>query len=229
MGLTDDLEAETKAIFRAAWTERDGTVVPDPSSVQLGNDAVNLDAVVLYADIAASTKLVDNYNKEFAAEIYKSYLHCAAKVIRSEGGEITAYDGDRIMAVFVGNSKNSSAGRTALKINFARVNIVQPEIKAQYPTSTFVLEHGVGVDSSKVFVARTGIRGANDLVWVGKAANHAAKLASWAPGYPSCITQEVHARLRDEVKETKGKAMWTAILWPDMNRVVYRSTWTWRP
>ncbi len=30
--------------------------------------------------------------------LYKAYLHCAAKIISNEGGEITAYDGDRIMA-----------------------------------------------------------------------------------------------------------------------------------
>jgi class 3 adenylate cyclase len=51
----------------------------------------------------------------FAAEIYKTFLHCAAKIIRSEDGVITAYDGDRIMAVFIGNAKNTSAVRAALK------------------------------------------------------------------------------------------------------------------
>jgi len=38
-----------------------------------------------------------------AAEIYKTYLHCAAKIIRSEGGSITSYDGDRIMGIFIGD------------------------------------------------------------------------------------------------------------------------------
>ena len=34
---------------------------------------------------------------------------------------------------------------------------------------------GLGIDTSKLFVARTGIRKSNDLVWVGRAANYAAK------------------------------------------------------
>ena len=49
--------------------------------------------------MADSTSLVAGKTKQFAAEIYKTFLHCAAKVVRAEGGTVTAYDGDRIMAV----------------------------------------------------------------------------------------------------------------------------------
>ena len=157
-------------IFRSVWTERDGQVVPDDTSVKLGNDAVKLDATVLYADMADSTKLVDAYKPAFAAEIYKTFLLTAARIIKFEGGEITAYDGDRVMAVFIGNSKNTSAARAALKINWAAKNIVQPALKAQYQHETYQLKHVVGIDTSKLFAAKTGVRGANDLVWVGRAA-----------------------------------------------------------
>ena len=64
----------------------------NPARNLRSNDGVNLDATVLYADMADSTALVDKYTKTFAAEIYKTYLHCAAKIITSEGGTITAYD-----------------------------------------------------------------------------------------------------------------------------------------
>lgn len=86
MALKDDLEAQVSAIFKAQWIERDGQVVPGDTSVKLGNDAIKLKATVLYADLADSTILVDNYKKPFAAEIYKTFLHCAAKIITSEGG-----------------------------------------------------------------------------------------------------------------------------------------------
>jgi hypothetical protein len=46
MGLKEDLEKEVTAIFKAVWTERDGTVVPSDDSVTLGNDAVKLTATV---------------------------------------------------------------------------------------------------------------------------------------------------------------------------------------
>jgi hypothetical protein len=51
MSLRDDLEGRVKSIFKDQWTKRDGMVVPTDSSVALGNDGVNLDATVLYADL----------------------------------------------------------------------------------------------------------------------------------------------------------------------------------
>lgn len=229
MTLRSDLNEHVAAIFADSWSARDGQVVPAAEDVQLGNDAVKLQGTVLYADMAESTLLVDQYKPHFAAEIYKAYLHCAAKVIRSESGEITAYDGDRIMAVFIGSTKNTSAARAALKLNWCRTHIINPAIKKQYPETTYAVKHTVGVDASALWVARTGVRGANDLVWVGRAANHAAKLCGLSSEYPTWITGTVYDAMRDEVKTSDGRSMWEKRLWTAMgNRVVYRSDWTWR-
>lgn len=109
MSLGDDLAKAVEAVFRKQWTTRKGQKVPESEELRLDNDAVTLEGTVLYADLDASTNLVDSYKPTFAAEIYKTYLHCAAKIIRSENGVITSYDGDRIMAVYIGKSKNTSA------------------------------------------------------------------------------------------------------------------------
>lgn len=228
MALKDDLEAQVSAIFKAQWTERDGQVVPGDTSLKLGNDAIKLKATVLYADLADSTILVDNYKKPFAAEIYKTFLHCAAKIITSEGGVITAYDGDRIMAVFLGEMKNSTAVRAALKINWAAKSLVQPALKKQYPNTNFVLNHVCGIDTSDLFVTKTGIRGSNDLVWVGKAANYAAKLAALDHKQPTWITKAVYGALEAKSKLSNGVDMWQARKWTAMGgQTIYCSTYHW--
>lgn len=229
MPLADDLRAEVKAIFRDRWATRDGAVVPESDDLKLNNDAVKLDATVLYADLSASTVLVDKFKQHFAAEAYKVYLHCAAKIIRSEDGVITAYDGDRVMAVFIGTAKNTSAARAAFKINWAVKNIVNPALKNQYPDTSYEVQQTVGIDTSKLFVARTGIRGSNDLVWVGRAANYAAKLTTLAPSHPTRITEDVYAMLHDSMKISNGQSMWENVNWTDMNNLgIYRSAWSWR-
>jgi class 3 adenylate cyclase len=228
MPLKAELEAEVAAVFRAKWDERDGYVVPSDDGVGLGNEAVKLKATVLYADLADSTNMVDDYKPYFAAEIYKTFLHCAAKIIRSEGGEIAAYDGDRIMAVFTGNSKNSSAVRAAMKINYSVLEIISPGKQAQYTDNTFELKHVVGIDTSDLFIAKTGVRGANDLVWVGRAANYAAKLSALPPTYATYITKEVYDVIWPELKTTDGEAMWEAVRWNTFdNRIIHRSNWWW--
>lgn len=228
MSLGDDLRGEVAHIFGDQWSTRDGQTVPEPEDVKLGNDAVKLEGTVLYADLAASTGLVDGWKPHFAAEVYKAYLHAAAKIIRSEGGAITAYDGDRIMAVFIGDSKNTSSAKAALKINYAVKKIINPAIKSQYPKATYELQQTVGIDTSPLWVARTGVRGSNDLVWVGRAANHAAKLSDLPPDYPTWITADVYSRLQDVAKVTGGKPMWEARLWTAMgNQTIYGSSWYW--
>ncbi|MCE7915734.1 MAG: adenylate/guanylate cyclase domain-containing protein [Nitrosomonas sp. PRO4] len=228
MAFKKNLHREVQSIFANHWNEREGSVVPTSENVRLGNDGVWLDATILYADIADSTKLVDNYHAHVAAEVYKAFLHCAAKIISSESGEITAYDGDRVMAVFIGKTKNTSAVRTALKINYAQSQIINPAISNQYPNSSIKLKHVCGIDTSKIFVARTGIRGANDLVWVGQAANYAAKLSALSESYPSRITEKVFNTMHSSVKtSTDGRPMWEKVIWNDMNKTIYRSTWRW--
>lgn len=225
MSLGDELKAEVGKTFADAWTARDGTVVPEFDDLKLGNDGVKLDGTVLYADLAESTNLVDAYLPQFAAEIYKTYLYCAGRIIRSEGGDITAYDGDRVMAVFIAGAKNTAAVKTALKINYAVRNIINPAIAAAYPRVTYRIKQVVGVDTSKLLAARTGVRGDNDLVWVGKAANHAAKLTGLAPTHSSNISQAVYAGMLDEVRFSNGAAIWERFT--SDGKVIYRSNWWW--
>src|SRR5712691_9753075 len=151
MTFKTDLENETREIFAAKWEEREGRIVPDPEDLQLGNDAVKLQATVLYADMADSTDLVDGYQPHFAAEIYKAYLRCTARIIKHEQGTITAYDGDRVMAVFLGKLKNTSAVRSAQMINYAIRAIINPLSKKQYPDTTYQLKHVIGIDTSELF------------------------------------------------------------------------------
>jgi class 3 adenylate cyclase len=99
--LRDELDAEVARIFRSQWEKRNGQVVPEPEQLSLQNNAVILTGTVLYADLASSTSLVNSRPPEQAAEVYKTFLHSAAKIIRGENGSITAYDGDRVMAVFL--------------------------------------------------------------------------------------------------------------------------------
>ena len=229
MALGDNLRAEVRKIFQEQWTTVSRGVVPESVDLELGNDAVILHGTVLYADLDRSTELVDTKKAWFAAEIYKTYLVCAARIIESEGGAITAYDGDRIMAVYTGKRRNDKAVRSALKINFAVRQVINPAITELYDDSNYAVKQSVGTDTSELFVARTGIRRVNDLVWVGRAANHAAKLSARS-GPVSQITQEVYDRLSQSsrVGDT-GQSLWSQSVAPEIgNRRIYTSNGMWK-
>lgn len=227
-----EMEASVTSIFATKWEKRDGRVVPDGDGIKLGNDAVELDATVLYADLADSTGLVTGYKDWFAAEIYKAYLTVACDVIKNNGGVITAFDGDRVMAVYIGDTKNSSAAKSALQISWVVKNIINKKLREQYPNTSYEVRQAVGVDTGKLMVAKAGIHGFNDLVWVGRAANVAAKLSALREvNYGSFITSAVYKMLSDSSKMggDPKRSMWTEHVWAETGEVVMKSNWTWKP
>jgi len=219
MGLKEDLTKEVRQTFADVWDVQGVKEIPDSEDLRLNaNNAKDLEAAtVLYADLDGSTNMVDKQNWSFSAEVYKAYLRCAAQIVREKGGTITAYDGDRVMAIFTGTNKNTSAVQAALMINFAVEEIIRPAIKNQYSTD-FILKHVIGIDSSQLHAARIGVHGDNDLVWIGRAANYAAKLCTLSDK-PIWITQAVYDALNKDVKIANGKDMWTAHIWNVMNKI----------
>ena len=227
-----ELQTLIDEVLSTKWQRRDGESIPEAENVKLGNDAVDLEATVLYADLVDSTGLVQSHKDWFAAEVYKTYLLVACEIIRNNNGVITAFDGDRVMAVFIGGSKNSNAAKSALQINHMVTQEINPRIRNHYKTTTYQVKQVVGIDTSKVLVARTGVRGSNDLVWVGRAANYAAKLCSLRTGsYASYITSDVYSKLSKETKMggNPEQSMWEKVSTDQVGVEVYRSSWRWKP
>jgi class 3 adenylate cyclase len=217
-----NLESEVKKIFVSPWEIREGKDVPTFEDLSPGNDARKLNATVLYADMADSTDLVNKYPHAFAAAIYKAYLYCAATIIKNENGIIRAYDGDRVMAIFMDGLRNDAAIRSAMKIHYAVQNIINPSLAKYYPQYQYQLKHVIGVDMSELLVARIGVRKDSDLVWVGRAANYAAKLCSLSDKYSIYITSDVFDSMSEDVKNKSlvwGKRVWKA----RGNITIYRS------
>ncbi len=236
MALKEDLATDVQNILNQTWNIRDGNVVPTTDGIALAGGAVRLEATILYADLADSTELAMNYDKRIAAKVFKSFLTSSSKLIRARGGEIRSFDGDRVMGIFIGGSKNSNAAKCALNINYAFLKIIKPKLLAKYPalgSGSYKLAHCVGIDTSEVLVIRGGVRNNSDLIWVGRAPNIAAKLSNIRNSpYYSYITAAVYNKLSDDTKVTDGKSMWekransNAVAGID---TIYRSSWTWAP
>lgn len=212
MEIGERIRTEIKRIFLDRWEKRQGRVVPDDSSITLGNQGIELKVAVLYADLANSTNIVKQFPSTIAAEIYKSFLRTSSLIIEEHGGEITAFDGDRIMAVFHGEFPNNTAIITALKINYAIKYIVEPELKSVYSSvANYNFEFGIGIDTGDILVTKTGVRGANDLLWLGNPSNIAAKLCSIrGTGKPIWISEQTYNNLFGKSKFAKtSEDMWS--------------------
>jgi adenylate cyclase len=235
MALIDDLKSETNAIVKKTWQRRKGEVVPQNDDIALGNTCVDLEATFLYADLADSTELAI-MDQTIAAEVAKAYLVGTTRIIRDVGGEIRSFDGDRVMGVFFDGAKNTAAAEAALKINYFFTYILIPSFTSFYTSRTFSFSQCVGVDVSEAMVVRTGIRNNNDLIWVGRAPNVAAKLSAIREsGFSSYISERVFNRMLDTSKfdEDPQRLMWERRTWAKGiaygTGIIYRSGWWWRP
>lgn len=213
MSLRDELDNYIGDTFRKSWMTEEWDRVPSADDeLALANKGVLLDAAVFYADLADSTGLVNATSAEFAAEIYKTYVYAAAKAVRHYGGSVTAYDGDRVMGVFVGGHRRNQATEAAFLLSAIIEDIIEPTMKSVYKSTQYALRQKVGIDDSRLLVTNTGIRGNNDYVWVGPAANNAAKMAGLNLGYSTYVTQTVRDVLEQHnVSTVSGTPIWSSL------------------
>jgi adenylate cyclase len=207
-----DLTSETDDILKTKWDVRDGTVIPESEGVALADGAVKIDATFLYADLAASSKLAEVCPWETTAKIIRAYLHVAIRLIRAYGGEIRSFDGDRVMGVFMGDSKNMHAVRCAREIFWMTENVLSPNASKQFQSiknNSIAIRQCVGVDTGTAVAVRAGIRNNNDLVWIGRAPSLAAKLSD-VREYPNCvyISDACFKRLPHADKTNGDKDLW---------------------
>lgn len=226
----NDILSNARNILRSSWRTRNGYQIPTTSSVSLErNEAVKIEGAVLYADLAGSSKLTQGYYDYFVAEIYKSFLSAASDVIRNNGGEITAFDGDRVMSVFIGDMKCTNAAKAALQI-YHIVKKINELIAEKYPTTSYRIDYGVGMDCSNLYVVRTGVRGDSDLAWIGDASNVAAKLSNLRGlSGRSFMTKRMFDRIADSSKYSIDShiCMWNLTTEVVLGHPVYQSTWSW--
>ena len=141
-----------------------------------------------------------------------------------------------IMGIFIGDSKNTRATKSALMIKHAVTNILRPMLEDYFKSlgkSGFEVSHCVGIDTGSFLAVKAGLRNANDIVWIGRPPNLAAKLSEIREdSYSTYITIEVFKALQD-VAKYGGKAnelMWESRTYNYLGEdlAIYGSSYYWR-
>ena len=89
------------------------------------------------------------------------------------------------MGIYVGERMSTRAALTALNIDWTMDNIVKPALAdyfTAYAKSGYELRYATGIDRSAILAVLAGQRKDNDLIWIGRAPNLAARLSelqSW--------------------------------------------------
>jgi adenylate cyclase len=205
MPLKDDLINKINSYFKEPYEVEETTIVPstDYSKLTFGNKGLTSDFAFLFVDIRKSSNLHELFGYKNAAKIYQSFHEINVNVINHNDGKVRAFDGDRTMGVFSGNSKNNNAVKAAMQINWAIRNILNPILSSH-------VSCGIGIDYGKILITKVG-KGRNiennDLIWVGQACNHASHLSNEA-GNSIIISERTYNVLNDSRKLSNGINIW---------------------
>jgi uridylate cyclase len=232
LGLSDEVTSGIDGVLDPEWNTRKGRIVPEATEIALRNGAVELDATYLYADMANSTGLAQNYKRFAVAKVVRCYLNAASRLIRARGGAIRSFDGDRVMGIFVGATRNDDAARAAMNVSWAVTKVIQPKLEAKWKDFHWKMGHGIGIDTGEAMLVRGGVFGDNDLVSIGSAPNVAAKLSE-ERSYPDIYaTETVYKDLSDSLKYWNGKNMWSrqgTKTYGGKSYSYYGSAYWWKP
>jgi adenylate cyclase len=189
--------------------------VPEPEDIKAGNHAAKLTATTLFIDVRQSSDITNAFRLQTAAKMMKAYFAGAVKIVNYKSGKVRSFNGDGMLAIFVGDRRSNNAVEAALTIEGFVIEQLRPRIdryfKANSAAGTLGFAIGCGLDDGDIFAVKVGIRGTNDIAWVGRGTNAAAKLASrlGSPGNIG-VTSDVYARLNASNKTAQsGQAMWS--------------------
>lgn len=224
------LNDRVNTLFDTNFSMREGRVVPSTDDVVLKDGAVKIEAAFLYADLASSARLSKLCPWSTTAKIIRGFLDCSTRLIVKHGGAVRSFDGDRVMGVFIGDSKNSDASICGREIHWAVRKIIDPAARKRFKSISdngIEIRNGVGIDVGDARAVRSGIRNSNDLIWIGKAASFSAKLSDVRdPGYHTYISSRTYNKLSKSAKyDADGKNMWTCLdfTFAGENEKVYKS------
>lgn len=224
------LKERVDTLFGTTFNEREGRVVPTTDDITLKNGAVKINATFLYTDLAGSAKLSSVCPWSTTAKIIRTFLDCSTRLIVKHGGEIRSFDGDRVMGVFVGASKNSSAAICGREIHWIVRKVISPKAREKFDSirsNDIEIRNCSGIDTGEVRAVRSGIRDKNDLIWIGKAASFSAKLSDVRDvGYHTYVSSRVYNKLNENAKQDgDGKNAWssTTFSFASSAETVYKS------
>ena len=211
--------------------------VPLAEDVPLGNKAKLLTATALFIDIRQSSDITNSFRRQTAAKMLKSYFDGAVRIIRHNGGEVRSFNGDGMLALFVGGQQRNNAVKAAMQVEWFVRYVLWPKFNSYFDGNETArgqrlkFSIGCGIDYGDIYAVKVGIRGTNDVAWVGRCTNTAAKLANVMHSPNNIgVTRVVHKVLKSERTHTNGRHMWSGEAlqrFGGVNRA-YRSTnWHW--
>lgn len=199
-----------------SYTQEETRVVPKRPDLTFGNSAKKMKhAVVVYVDMRKSKKILSDATTFWSVKIHKSFLFALTHCVERRDGHMRSFNGDGILAFFVGENAASKAVRSAMDMKGFVLEINKKLVAAGKKEIDF----GIGIAQGEILVAKSGKAGDDmtkqDLIWVGLPVYVAVELSDFAEKpYNIWITHNVRSTIDKQgslgvvYSTSTGKSMW---------------------
>lgn len=236
MSLKTDIINAVNSIIDNQMEILDTRYVPDIEDTYLtfGLRGKRFQCVCFHIDMRGSTAILEKHNSNVVIKIHKAYFITIVKIVKSLGGEVRSFNGDSILAFFMGNDANAieSAIKAAMQTKYLLMNdeeSLKIKVKNKYDTD---IDIGIGLDIGTVTTAKVGISGDNnkDLIWIGSNVNRSVKISDTRE-YPNHIgiTKRLYDNLTNNTKYSNNKNMWqkSKFIYNGVEEEMYITSYCW--
>jgi len=204
--------------LNASYTKEDTRVVPKKSDLTFGNTTKKMSfAVVLYIDMRKSRKILSDASTFWSVKIHRAFLLALTHCVERRDGHMRSFNGDGILAFFVGENASSRAVRTAMDMK-GFVLKINEHLENE---SVNKIDFGIGIAQGEIMVAKSGKAGDDqtkqDLIWVGLPVYMAVELSDYAHSPDNLwISNNVRTSIGKEeyldvIYDKEGKSMWSKV------------------
>ena len=235
MSLLTDLQVRVDSYMAGTYTTTRKQSVPNPQDIPLGNEAAELQAATLFIDVRQSSDITNAFRRQTAAKMMKAYFAGAVKIINANKGYVRSFNGDGMLAIFIGEQRSDNAVKAAMQLKWYVNHVLEPKFRRHFANnltalgSSLSFSIGSGIDEGTIYAVRIGIQGTNDVAWIGRCTNTSAKLSNIANSI--AITEAVYKQLSNTRLFSNGSYMWSGVFYQTFGGVqrTLRSTnyhWT---
>ena len=176
--------------------------LPAPVAAALANQAPSSaisaseqQACVLFADIRNFSAYVENRPPDEAAAVLHTFFSNATRVVERHGGVLEAFQGDAILAVWLGEATDHA--RSSLRAAIELLQDMQTCLPDPAPTGLEPLALGIGLECGTVSVGSFGPARRRSHLVMGRAVTVATRLVDMAPelAHPILLGEGMAARM----------------------------------
>lgn len=175
MSLLEEVTTDVDNYLAGTYDVTKPQDVPESDEVPLGKKAMEFEATALFVDVRQSTDVTDSFRRQTAAKMTKAYFSGAVRIINRNGGAVRSFNGDGMLAFFIGGTRTSPSVKSAMQIDWFVTELLRPKFEKYFENNKSALgkaltfEVGCGIDDGWIYAVKVGIRGGHERCRLGRA------------------------------------------------------------